>query len=63
MFIILVSEDTTTDNIGCIDIQSLPFEIGDNSSVLIPSSLIMYESNTIIESMCQLVFNTFFYNF
>lgn len=64
MFIILVSEDTTTDDIGhSIDIQSLPFEIDDNSSVLMPSSLIMYESNAIIESMCQLVFNRFFYNF
>ncbi|KAL5236828.1 hypothetical protein ACI65C_004238 [Semiaphis heraclei] len=44
------SEDTTTDDIGhSIDIQSLPFEIDDNSSVLMPSSLIMYESNAIIE--------------
>lgn len=54
MFIILVSEDTTIDNIGCIDIQSLPFEImDDKTSVLIPSTLIMYASNTMIDGMCN----------
>jgi len=37
MFIILDSEDITTDNVGCIDIQSLPFEMDDNASGLITS--------------------------
>jgi len=63
MFIILDSEDITTDNVGCIDIQSLPFEMDDNVSGLITPSLIMYECNTLIDGKCQLVLNNFFYKF
>lgn len=63
MFIILVSEDITTDNVGCIDIQSLPFEMEDNASGLIPPPFIMYECNTLIDGKCQVVLNTFFHKF
>jgi len=63
MFIILVSEDTISDDARCINIQNLPFEMDDDTSVLIPSSLIMYESNTIINCMIQLVLKIHFYKF
>lgn len=61
MFIILVSEDmiTESDDVGSINIHSLPFEI-DGTSTLIPSSLIMYDSNTVIDGTCQLVSSNFF---
>jgi hypothetical protein len=62
IFIILVSEDTISDDVGCINIQNLPFEMDDDTSVVIPS-LIMYESNTIINGMIQLVLNIHFYKF
>jgi hypothetical protein len=62
MFIILVSKDTISDNIGCINTQNLPFEMDDDTLVVIPS-LIMYESNTIINGMIQLVLNIHFYKF
>lgn len=52
---ILVSENTISDDIECINIQNLPFEMDNDTSVLIPSSLIMYESNTIINGMFQLL--------
>lgn len=63
MFIILVSEDTITNNLESIDIQNLPFEINDDdliTSVLTPSSLIMYKSNTTVDGMCQIVFKIYF---
>ncbi|KAF0704273.1 Uncharacterized protein FWK35_00030375, partial [Aphis craccivora] len=46
------SEDTITNNLESIDIQNLPFEINDNdliTSILTPSSLIMYKSNTTVD--------------
>lgn len=58
---ILVSENTISDDIECINIQNLPFEMDNDTSVLIPSSLIMYESNTIINGMFQLLLKIHFY--
>lgn len=63
MFIILVSEDTITNNLESIGIQNLPFEINDDdliTSVLTPSSLTMYKSNTTVDGMFQIMFKIHF---